>query len=175
MSKKAQHKFLALYEPVHDRFERFCRARVYGELDYKDLINDTLLIGFDKIENLKHESSFLSFLCGIAIKILANQNKKKKPESIGDFESKKQEWVDQNANTESAINTTLLYEAMALLPAPQKECLILFEISGFSIKEIMDLQNSSESAVKQRLKRGREKLKSLLSFVSVHQRGEVKA
>ncbi|MFD1553426.1 hypothetical protein DNU06_07080 [Putridiphycobacter roseus] len=175
MSKKAQHKFLALYEPVHDRFERFCRARVYGELDYKDLINDTLLIGFEKIDHLKTENSFLSFLCGIAIKILANQNRKNKPDSLNDLESLKMEWVDQGANTEAAINATLLYEAMALLPVKQKECLILFEISGFSIKEIMDLQQSSESAIKQRLKRGREKLKALLSFESVHQRGEVKA
>ena len=49
----------------------------------------------------------------------------------------------------------VLYKALNTLPTNQKEALILFEISGFSIKEVCEIQKSSESAVKQRLKRGR--------------------
>ena len=49
----------------------------------------------------------------------------------------------------------MLYKALNTLPTNQKEALILFEISGFSIKEVCEIQKSSESAVKQRLKRGR--------------------
>ncbi|PIZ05301.1 MAG: RNA polymerase subunit sigma-24, partial [Flavobacteriales bacterium CG_4_10_14_0_8_um_filter_32_5] len=52
--------------------------------------------------------------------------------------------------------------------------IVLFEITGFSIKEIMEIQNSSESAVKQRLKRGREKLVELLTFESDYKTKEVK-
>ena len=44
MIKERQKRFLALYEPNHDRFERFCRARVYGRMEYQDLINESLLI-----------------------------------------------------------------------------------------------------------------------------------
>ena len=54
--KKKQEKFLQLYEPIHDRFERFCRARVYGkscEMEYSDLINETLLVAFEKTDTLK--------------------------------------------------------------------------------------------------------------------------
>jgi len=36
----------------------------------------------------------------------------------------------------------------------------------------MDIQNSSESAVKQRLKRGRAKLLEILTFESTHQTKE---
>jgi RNA polymerase sigma-70 factor (ECF subfamily) len=28
------------YEPVHARFERFCKAKAYGRLDFKDLMHD---------------------------------------------------------------------------------------------------------------------------------------
>jgi RNA polymerase sigma-70 factor (ECF subfamily) len=44
-----------------------------------------------------------------------------------------------------------------------RECIILFEISGFSIKEIMDILNLGESAVKQRLSRGRKQLIDLMN------------
>jgi len=66
-----------------------------------------------------------------------------------------------------------LYKALAMLPEEQRECLVLFEITGFSIKEIMVIQNSSESAIKQRLKRGRAKLLELLTFESTHKTTEV--
>ena len=67
----------------------------------------------------------------------------------------------------------MLHKALAILPENQKECIILFEISGFSIKEIMAIQNVSESAVKQRLKRGRAKLVEILTFESDYKKMEV--
>lgn len=167
-----QDYFLKLYEPIHDRFERFCRARVYGNMDYEDLINETLLIAFQKINTLKSESAFLSFLIGISIRILANHHKKKKEDLIGDFEHLNIE--DVNENSSKDVEVYLLYKALNLLPDNQKECIVLFEISGFSIKEIMEIQQSSESAIKQRLKRARARLLELLSFESKHKTTEVK-
>ena len=161
---KQQTYFLKLYEPIHDSFERFCRARVFGNMEYQDLINDTLLIAYEKLDTLKSEKAFLSFLIGISVRILANHHKKKKEDSIADpinFDVQ-----DVNANTERDAEVYLLYKALALLPEEQRECIILFEISGFSIKEIMKLQKASESAIKQRMKRGRAKLIEILTFES---------
>ena len=67
MNSSKQEKFLNLYQPVHDRFEKFCRARAYSEMPYEDLINESLLVAYDKLENLLNETSFLSFLIGISI------------------------------------------------------------------------------------------------------------
>ena len=50
-------------------------------------------------------------------------------------------------------------KALALLPAVQREAIVLFEMNRFSIAEIAQLQNVSESAVKSRLARGRERLR----------------
>ena len=171
MQSKRQKIFLELYEPVHERFERFCRARVYGEMDYKDLINETLLVAFQKFETLEDQKYFLSYLFSISVKLLANSSRKKKAKVYNDKEFI--EVKDINADTEKNINIYLLHHALALLPEVQKECVILFEITGFSIKEIMKIQNSSESAIKQRLKRGRERLRSILVFESEYKVGEV--
>ncbi len=171
MKGKQQEKFLTLYEPIHDRFERFCRARVFGNMEYQDLMNDTLLLAFQKLDTLKSEKAFLSFLIGISVRILANHHKKKKEDSIA--EPTNFDLQDANANTERDAEVYMLYKALALLPEEQRECLILFEISGFSIKEIMEMQDASESAIKQRLKRGRTKLIEILTFESDYKTEEV--
>ncbi|MFK8039537.1 MAG: RNA polymerase sigma factor [Crocinitomicaceae bacterium] len=171
MSSK-QNKFLKLYQPIHDRFERFCRARVYGNMDYKDLMNETLLIAYTKFESLRSEKAFLSFLFTIAVRFLANTAKKEKTELTHDsFDINTIK--DGQANTDGSAKVYLLHQALSLLPETQREAIILFEISGFTIKDITKIQNASESAVKQRLKRGRERLTAILKFESKHQRGEV--
>jgi RNA polymerase sigma-70 factor (ECF subfamily) len=71
-----------------------------------------------------------------------------------------------NANPQEDADVHFLHQAVAQLSEDQRECIILFEISGFSIKEITHIQNASESAVKQRLKRGREKLIEILTYDS---------
>ena len=169
--KNKQNHFLKLYEPVHDRFERFCRARVFGNMEYTDLMNDTLLIAFQKMDTLKSEQAFLSFLIGISVRVLANNNRKKKEETIideADFDVQ-----DVNAQTERDAEVYMLHKALAMLPDEQRECIILFEISGFSIKEIMKIQEASESAIKQRLKRSRVRLTEILTFESNYKLEEV--
>ncbi|WP_070137109.1 RNA polymerase sigma factor [Crocinitomix algicola] len=162
MSKTKQIAFLKLYEPVHERFERFCRVRVYGDGDYRDLMHETLLKAFEKFETLRSEKAFLSFLFSIAIRILSNQNRKRK---VGRWDSDEEanRIIDCNADSSQRLELTVFYEILGKLPDDQRESLILFEISGFSIREVAELQNSSESAVKQRLRRGRLKLKELYS------------
>jgi len=161
MSKKKQNEFLSLYEPVHDRFERFCRARVYGEMDHQDLMNETLLKAYEKFDTLRSKEAFLSFLFSISVRVLANTNRKKKETTKLNQEA----FIvkDINSQTDKNAEVFMLYKAMTKLSVEQKECLILFEITGFSIKEISDIQNTSESNVKQRLRRGRIRLRELLT------------
>ncbi len=172
MTLTKQEKFLQLFEPNHDRFERFCRARVYGNMDYQDLMHDTLLVAFEKFESLKSETAFLSFLFGISVRLLANYNKKKKEVGLNQ-EDKSLLIPDRNANTAKDAEVHFLHQALAQLNDDQRESIILFELSGFSIKEIAEIQDASVSAVKQRLKRGREKLTEILTFESSFKIGEL--
>lgn len=163
MKLSKQDQFLHFYEPVHDQFERFCRARVYGFMDYRDLMNETLLKAFEKLEELNNQDAFFSFLCGISVRILSNQNRKIQESS---YSSGSKYHVDANAKTELDAELYFLYEALSRLKSDQRECIVLFEIAGFSIKEIAEMQNAGESAIKQRLKRGREKLAGIMTYES---------
>jgi len=163
MTSKKQKHFLKLYQPVHARFEKFCRARAFGDMPYKDLINDSLLIAFKKMETIKNEKAFLSFLIGISTRILANSKRKMKAINVNEPAIFNQH-PDPNNFIEKQFEIELLYQSLAKLPELQKEAIILFEITGFSIKEIMEIQKSGESAVKQRLARGRKELAKIIKF-----------
>lgn len=163
MSQQRQQEFITLYKPVHDRFERFCRARAFGDMDYRDLINETLLIAYKKFDELEKRGSFISFLCGIASRIVGNHLQKRTTERLEDAHL---QCSVTHAEPDLSVDVHFLFEALAQLPDIQREAIILFEISGFSIKEIMELQQAGESAVKQRLKRGRERLEEILKFES---------
>lgn len=159
--KTKDHDFMALYNPVHARFERFCRARVYGDMLYKDLMHDSILIAYEKLDTLKNPGAFLHFLFGIAIRVLANANRKNRPEPIR--ENKMVLFIEDESNrADKSDDLDLLYQGLAQLSDDQREALILFEITGFSIAEIAELQSCSVSAVKQRLLRGRKELLAVL-------------
>ena len=49
--------------------------------------------------------------------------------------------------------------ALDTVPSDQREALVLMYLQGHSVKEIEELTGASRSAVKMRLKRGREALK----------------
>ncbi|MEO9533212.1 MAG: RNA polymerase sigma factor [Crocinitomicaceae bacterium] len=168
MNKKKQNEFLSLYKPVHERFERFCRARVYGEMEYADLMNETLMRAYEKFDTLKSKDAFLSFLFSISVRVLANTNRKRNETTKLNHEafivSDHSNLADKNADVH------LLYLALGKLPEDQKESIILFEITGFSIKEIAAIQKTSESNVKQRLRRGRLKLREVLSDIHSEKR-----
>lgn len=167
MLKRKHIRFLRLYDPVHKRFERFCQVRCYGEMAPEDLMNETLLIAYEKIDELQSKEAFLSFLCGISIRVLANNNRKMRPESAADFPKE----VTAYTLTDAEAEKHFLYEALHMLQPDQQEAVILFEITGFKIREIAEIQNTTEDAVKQRLKRGRERLKEILTYESHHQTG----
>ncbi len=153
---------MELYEPVHGNFERFCKARSYGVCDFNDLMHDTLVIAYERFDALNNRTAFLSFLFGITNKVHANFRRKNKPLSFSDLKGLEQT-QDQSFSIDRKFQEDALYEALNTLSEDYRNCIILFEIAGFSLKETAAIQECTEDAVKQRLSRGRKKLKDVLS------------
>jgi len=161
--KRDQETFLRLYEPVHESFARFCHARVYGLMEAEDLIAESILCALEKFHELKEEKAFLGYLFSIATNLLNKKNRRLK--FSGKYNEKSAHSIqDESLDAETRLDIQVLYQALNTLPTQQKEALILFEISGFSIREVSEIQKSSESAVKQRLKRGRTALADYFKF-----------
>ena len=163
MELTKQERFMQLYAPVHDRFERYCKTRAFGEFHFKDIMHDTLIVAFEKFDILKSQEAFLYFLFGIATRILSNQRKKMRPVYTDNLNSHDFQLSTAETPVELQIEIQHLYQQLDKLDPDTRDCIILFEISGFSIKEIMTIQNAGESAVKQRLSRGRKQLMELMN------------
>lgn len=157
-----QNDFMTLYQSSHSQFVRFCHAITGNEHLAKDLVNDTLLSALEQFDRVEKPGSFTAYLIGIARRTYLNQLRRERIRNTLTL-NKAPEITDRYDKTGLSIEVMLLYEALSKLPPKQKEALILFEITGFSLKEVCELQKSGLSAVKARLKRGREKLRLLLS------------
>jgi len=56
-----------------------------------------------------------------------------------------------------------LYLALSTLPPKERSAITLFYLTGYNIREIAQITNTSEDAVKKQLSRGRDKLKERMT------------
>lgn len=160
MSRRKQKQFLELFEPVRADLSRFCMAMAGSRFAGNDLVSETILAAYQSFDKVQKPAAFKSYLFTIATR---TNNAKKAKDSKMEYSGSIDEYELTTVNKgELDADVEHLYQALANLPDKQKEAIILFEISGFKIAEIAKMQDSTESAVKSQLKRGREKLTNLL-------------
>ena len=156
-----QKEFMQLLNPVNDDLSRFVSALTRNREDTKDIVSETLLRAYENFAKLKSPQAFKSYLFTIAHRIY--KRKRFRSRIFGVFDEEKTlELPDNNSQPDRLSDVEFLYSAIAKLPEAQQTAIILFEISGFSLEEIREIQGGSISGVKSRLKRGREKLAELL-------------
>ncbi|OEK04102.1 RNA polymerase sigma factor [Roseivirga misakiensis] len=168
MSNSKQNDFMIAYNGCHDRFLRYCSSLAYGKMDVQDLVQDVLVTAYHKFEKIENKDQLLHYL----IKAARNRSislwrKQKKQQELTDIHAER--LADQGVSPETILDIQVLYRMLNKLPTKQKEALILFEISGFSMREIAEIQNSNEGAVKTKISRGRKKLAALMSDESASQ------
>jgi RNA polymerase sigma-70 factor (ECF subfamily) len=157
-----QEQFMHLYEPAHERLSRFVHSMVWNREDAKDVIADTVLKAYENFEKLEKKEAFLYFLFGIASNVAKHRNRRMKFWASYDKDGFENNIVDDSYDVYRKMEVDVLYKAMSRLPEKQREALSLFEISGFSIAEIRQIQGGSVSGVKSRLVRARQELAHLL-------------
>ena len=141
--------------------------------DALDVMQDTFLTAFEKIDSFNFKSKFYTWLYRIAtnyafMKIRKNKNA---PLNESVFEGKNNFAFFENTKSldfsaeQIIINKELkskLDEAVAELPQIYKAVFILRDIEGLSIKETSEILDIAENNVKIRLKRARMFLKENL-------------
>jgi RNA polymerase sigma-70 factor, ECF subfamily len=161
VATNAKEKFLALYTPVERQLSNYCRALAGNDYAAADLLHDTILVALENIETLRKPESFLFFMCAIAKRTYLKQFRRKKFEA--DIETIPPVAYNESNAGETNADVQLLYRTISQLPFEQREALVMFEIMGFSLKEIQEFQGGSLSGVKSRVTRAREKLAEMLT------------
>lgn len=128
------------------------KSLLYNDSDCSDAIQEAIVKAFAKIHTLKKDEYAKTWLIRILINecygILRHQ---KRIVALDDYAD--------NLVSETQSDYSDLYESIMHLNEDQRVSIVLYYLEGYSIKEIADLQNSTESAIKKRLARARGKLK----------------
>lgn len=151
-----------LYRQYHRQLNAYCMALTDQQEDARDLMSATIEIAYTRFAELREVSKFKFFLFGIASR-LVNNERRKKSTKIFVAEETLHHLKDQHNAADANADHHFLHKALQQLGSDMREALILFELQGFTIKEIAGIQKTNENTVKTRLQRGREKLMELLN------------
>lgn len=156
-----------LFGKLYDRFAKRVYNKCYGfarsEAEAEDLTQDVFLMLFIKLPSFKGKSKFSTWLYSFTYNFCVNYVNRNKGRKMSD----KSVQVDQEEYrlTEEVPDEQLLElkaqrlaEAMEEIPPEDKSLLLLKYQDGASIKELTELLEIGESAVKMRLKRAKAKL-----------------
>ncbi len=159
--------YTELLKPVYNELLRYCKSMYRNGCydDAEDLFQNTLVKGFQNVESLKDETKFKNWIFTIATREYVSMYRGsfwKRFLPLG--EDQKNKFVyDVYDRTDSDHDKAILLNALSKLSYKERSAILLFEIGNFSIREIMDIQEErSESAVKSRLSRVRDKLRKII-------------
>lgn len=167
MKPNPHQDFLDWYQPIHEAFTRYCSSRAYALMETEDLVQEAVLATLQGFTRVEDKQKLLGYMIGVANNIV--RNKRRRLKFRGEWNEKALEKLEsQTESPEVALDIHYLLKTLEQLPEKQREAILLFEISGFSMKEISDIQDASLAATKTRISRGRKKLRELLSEEGSH-------
>lgn len=136
---------------------RVAKSLLYNDADCADAIQEAIVKAFSKLHTLKEDTYAKTWLVKIVMnECYAIMRKEKRIISLDDYQME-----DQEAEQEDYSE---LYEAIFKLPEPVKLCVTLYYLEGYSVKEVAQILDVTESAVKNRLLKARAVLKE--SFIA---------
>ncbi len=156
-----------LFEKLYDRYAKMVYNKCYGfaksDDEAQDLTQDVFLQLFIKLRTFKGKSKFSTWLYSFTYNFCVNYINRNKQRKIRDksvlveeTEYKLTEDVPDESLYE--MKADRLKKALEMISVEDKSLLLLKYQDGASIKDLVNLMDLGESAVKMRLKRAKERL-----------------
>ena len=149
-----------LLAPIHDDVKLFARRIARSNAEGDDVFQDAVLRAARKLGSLRDRTRFKPWMYSVVVSVHRTRRRSAfwkrwissdPPDLVGDDGAR---WADERASASRAS------AALATLDPAQREAIVLFELHGYSIEEIAEIQRASLSAVKSRLVRGRDHLRA---------------
>lgn len=158
--------FEAIYDRFSEKIYRKCYSFVKNTAQAEDYMHDIFLKLIVNLGNFKENAKLSTYIYAITYNhCVDNSNSRKKvkmQELTEDLDFAEEDWSEVNQ-----FDPEKLDKAMDEITAEDKSIVLLKYQDGLSIKEIGEIFNISESAVKMRLKRAKEKIQKfyLMNFL----------
>ena len=148
--------FWKLLEAHHPKAEAFCRRLLP---DGDDLYHDALLAAWRKFDSLRDISSFKPWLYKIIVNLYKSRRRSfwhRLAEPLANAETEVLPSFDPSSQIAAGL---LVKKGLATLSPPDRALVILFEIEGWSVAELAQLEGKPEGTIKARLSRSRAAMK----------------
>ena len=165
--KKSSLDFYSIFNQYHDRLKKFVTITVKNEWAVDDIVQEVFVRAHSKIDTLKDHDKIGSWLFRIAYRLCMDHFRKESrnpSEEIVDFRGMN---ASDDSTTERKMEqhqmSVCVQNQMRLLPENYRTVIWLFDVLGFTLKELADILELSVENVKIRLHRARKKFKSILN------------
>jgi RNA polymerase sigma-70 factor (ECF subfamily) len=159
---RTTEEFIALLQPHYNSAAQYCRALFQGTKDAEDGLQDAIIAAMENFGALKDAGKFRSWFFTIITRTFyaAKSREAKKGKLFAVLTEKSNDFPAVYYNDVLSAKETVLLEALHSLTEKERAAILLFELGGFSLTEIQQIQGEkSLSAIKSRLSRTREKLR----------------
>jgi RNA polymerase sigma factor (sigma-70 family) len=163
------------FEILVRRYQSLICAVIYSRCgnfaQSEDLAQETFLAAWKSLASLRDAAQFKEWLCQIARNVSANVARADSRKAHGHSSSMDlmpdlaADQPSPAAETMSREDEGVVWRALEQLPETYRLPLILFHREGESVAEVASALDLSEDVVRQRLARGREKLRQEVSSV----------
>ena len=142
-----------------DYLVRLCYSYVKDWAVAEDLVQDTFVKYYEKMDQFREESSVKTYLYRIAINhchSYLTSWRYKKLQVIDSWSKLMGQSIDPVSKVLANESDALLVEAIEKLSTKNKDVLLLFHFADFSLNEVSEALRIPENTVKTRLRRARQ-------------------
>lgn len=159
VSQDRKDDIAAVYDAYADMLYRLALSHLQNNEDAQDAVQDVFIKYTDSYVRFKDEEHKKAWLIRVTVNRCSDMLRRRNIRSYVPFEE-----IGDVADNRKESDSDVL-ASLAKIPPKNRAAVILYYLEGYSVEETADILKISVSAVKMRLKRGREALAELVREV----------
>ncbi len=155
-----REQFIEMVRAEQKPLRRFLLALCCGNrYEADDIAQDALVKAYLSVAKCKEQGRSKAWLYRIAYNTFIDA-KRSQPETLPVDSARHQQ--DETFAADRDLRYQSLYAALNELQPKERSVMLFYYIQGYSVREIAEIVDETEDAVKKQLSRGRMKLKTIL-------------